>query len=194
MGRYHLGLPNINQKVGEMSQDKKSKIIEYLKTNSFPDEIWQEFVYSSKSNENYIIWHISNYGRIAKNYKISYGSQHKDGYMFTGNMTPIHRIVAAHFIPKTDEDIKLNRNYIDHIDGNKTNNHYLNLRWCTIAENNNFPIARKNKSVAKRGELNSQYGIEPYSKGKRLYNNGTECHYFDIEQAPKGWKMGRIVK
>lgn len=176
-----------------MSQDKKTKIIEYLKINSFPDEIWKEFIYSNKSNANYIAWHISNYGRLAKNYKITYGKQHKDGYMFTGNMVPVHRIVATCFIPKTDEDIKLNRNYIDHIDGNRTNNHYSNLRWCTIAENNNFPIARKNKSAAaQRGELNPQYGVEPYSKGKQLYNNGVECHYFYKGQAPTGWTVGRI--
>lgn len=49
-----------------MLQDKKTKIIEYLKINSFTDEVWKEFIYSNKSNANYIVWHISNYGRLAK--------------------------------------------------------------------------------------------------------------------------------
>ena len=44
----------------------------------------------------------------------------------------IHRLVADAFVPKTTEE----RVFVNHIDGDKLNNDYRNLEWCTIAENN----------------------------------------------------------
>lgn len=44
----------------------------------------------------------------------------------------IHRLVADAFVEKTRED----RVFVNHIDGNKLNNNYDNLEWCTISENN----------------------------------------------------------
>lgn len=47
----------------------------------------------------------------------------------------VHRLVAMFFIPNT-----LNKPCINHKDGNKLNNHYLNLEWCTVDENNEHAI------------------------------------------------------
>lgn len=43
----------------------------------------------------------------------------------------VHRLVAYAFVKGRTED----RNEVDHMDGNKLNNKYNNLRWCTRKEN-----------------------------------------------------------
>ena len=55
----------------------------------------------------------------------------------------LHRLIAIHYIPNP-----LNKENVDHIDGNKNNNNINNLRWVTISENNNLykPISITNKS------------------------------------------------
>ena len=42
----------------------------------------------------------------------------------------IHRLVAKNFIPNPRDCKEVN-----HIDGNKENNHVSNLEWCTRSEN-----------------------------------------------------------
>lgn len=42
----------------------------------------------------------------------------------------VHQLVAEHFLEPDDT-----RLYVNHIDGNPSNNHYSNLEWCTGSEN-----------------------------------------------------------
>jgi len=44
---------------------------------------------------------------------------------------PIHQLVASKFVAGYSET----KNQVNHIDGNKLNNHYSNLEWVTHAEN-----------------------------------------------------------
>lgn len=55
----------------------------------------------------------------------------------------IHRLVALAFIPRIE-----GKNHIDHIDGDPSNNHVENLRWCTHLENMNNPITRERERQA----------------------------------------------
>lgn len=47
----------------------------------------------------------------------------------------VHHLVMQAFQPRTEEDIRLERIHIDHINGNKHDNRYCNLRYVTISEN-----------------------------------------------------------
>lgn len=42
----------------------------------------------------------------------------------------VHRLVAQYFLPNPD-----NLKEVNHIDGNKDNNHVSNLEWCTRSHN-----------------------------------------------------------
>lgn len=43
----------------------------------------------------------------------------------------VHRLVAEAFIPK-----EVGRDFVNHLDGNRLNNHYSNLEWVSMIENN----------------------------------------------------------
>ena len=63
---------------------------------------------------------------------------------------PVHRLVAEAYLPNWDENLQVN-----HIDGDKSNNHYLNLEMCTQSEN--MRHAFKNKLMTAthcKGEYN----------------------------------------
>ena len=83
-------------------------------------------------------YYISNYGRV-KNFKNKILKNVRDntGYIVITLVKEhkkykkyIHRLVALHFIPN-----QYNYNEVNHIDGNKSNNHYLNLEWTNRSKN-----------------------------------------------------------
>lgn len=62
-----------------------------------------------------------------------------------------HRLVATYFIPNPD-----NLPLVNHIDGDKTNNAYTNLEWCTHSYNQKHA----------------------YATGLRVPNKGKRCKIF----------------
>lgn len=109
-------------------------------------------------------WEVSNKGRIKRDGKIVEPKVGDWGYE-TLSFGCVHKIVAEAFIPKTEEDIKLGRNEVDHIDTNRLNNSVTNLRWCTHPENVNFPLARKHQyEAAKNGGFKGRPPKKPVSQ------------------------------
>ena len=78
----------------------------------------------------------------------------------------IHRLVAIHYIPNPN-----NYPEVDHIDGNKINNHVSNLRWCSRSQNN------QNKGVSKNNRLGIKNIRRTQDNGYRFQKkyNG-KCH------------------
>lgn len=104
---------------------------------------------------------VSTYGRV-KSIKVWAGNKYfrkfydydlilkpcdgRNGYYYVslrGKKHTIHRLVAMTFIPNPE-----NKGQVNHIDGNKKNNHVENLEWCTNSEN--AAHARKNGLMVER--------------------------------------------
>lgn len=96
--------------------------------------------YIENSNDYYVSENGNIYSKIdGKFYKMSLYINKNNGYVYcTITMNDlkkksfrVHRLVAIAFVKNEDK----NKNVVMHIDNNKTNNKYTNLKWGTISEN-----------------------------------------------------------
>lgn len=133
-------------------------------------EIWRDI----KGFEG--LYQVSNLGRVKSlNYKrtgkerVLKGMRLKRGYLGVSLCKDgvlktfyIHRLVAEAFIPKVE-----GKEFIDHINADKTDNRVENLRWTTHKENCNNPLTAKRISEALSGENNPFYGRRHTDEAKR---------------------------
>lgn len=134
---------------------------EFIKSVSLEGEIWK----GVPGFED--LYLCSNYGRVVTT-KTGTGSRghnilmklrvNNNGYnylfLYKNNVRKhwyIHRLVGTLFVPNPK-----NYPHIDHIDGNKNNNHYDNIRWCTRSMNMNNPITIQKMSDCRKGKHTSR--------------------------------------
>lgn len=93
---------------------------------SFDMEVW-------KPIQELPGYSVSNEGRVRKdsNGQIMVLSKN-GGYCRITITKHVHRLVAEAFIEKPED---VNKCWVDHIDGNRSNNNVKNLRWVTPSEN-----------------------------------------------------------
>lgn len=125
-------------------------------------EVWIET--NNKNNYSKTIVAISNMGNVKlKNGEIR-PSRYREMVTYKGKQIRIYRFIANHLIPKSEEDIELNRNQIDHITHNPVGmniNDVRNLRWCTQKENMGFDEARYNNSKGHIGNTSAKGSKRP---------------------------------
>ena len=124
----------------------------------------------------YANYEVSNHGRVrdtVTNHIVI--SENKKGYRLValndadGNIKKfrVHRLVACAFI-ENPHDLP----YVDHIDGNKSNNLSVNLRWCTPSQNmmNRGKVEGKTSSQFKGvTKVRRKWRADIQVSGKRVY-------------------------
>lgn len=97
----------------------------------------------------------------------------------TWTSQPVHRLVAKAFIPRTK-----NRDIVNHIDGNRTNNRIENLEWITPKENviHSFKFGSRKicKQVPKKTIL-TDFQVDQIGKLRELYTVNQIAKLFNIE-------------
>lgn len=128
------------------------------------EESWKPLTYPGVREKMY---EVSNRGNV-KNIltgKILSGYKHKTGYIYINLMTndskprsyvfKMHRLVAWDHVKGHTEE----KDYVNHIDGDKTNNRSYNLEWCTFAENIRHAFAI-GLQKSRKGEMNANAKLE----------------------------------
>lgn len=148
------------------------------------NEQWKEI----KGNRE--IYEVSTYGTVRSKDRQGARGRHIKGHELTqrhnsngylrcdmnidgkGRSYLVHRLVANAFIPNPD-----NKPFINHIDGDKENNHVGNLEWCTRSENekHSWKIGLK-KDIATKGELHGMHKLKEsdvrYIRHSHIRNGG----------------------
>ena len=151
----HSGRTNVSNTIRGVYKSSFGFIWEVEAQLSHENEIWKEIKIENFECENY---YISNLGRfknskgiIMKDYK-----PHHSGYIYVRvnkKKFSLHRLVSLMFIPNPE-----NKPFVNHIDGNKTNNCLENLEWVTCSENNKHNYTNNIKKKYTRPII--QYNLE----------------------------------
>lgn len=111
------------------------------------------------------------------------------GYLLTccnGHMCRVHRLVAETFIPNPN-----NLSDVDHINNNRSDNNYKNLRWVTRSENHfNRKIGNEVEIIPKEA-TRIDYLKDSNFENLFYYD---QCFYVDLEfkiRCYRGYRKGK---
>jgi hypothetical protein len=150
----HNGRNSIGNCICGLSKSSYGFKWEIIKTSEcLENEIWKEIIFQNitKNNKKYFVSNLGRFknsqGVIMDNYKIN-----SNGYIrvyIYGKTYCLHRLIALTFIDNPE-----NKEQVNHIDGNKTNNNIENLEFVTNKENqiHKFKIGLGNNFTRKIGQ------------------------------------------
>lgn len=172
---------------------------EFIKSISLEGEIWKDVVgyegyYMVSSHGRLVsLWRRVRYGSVLlpKQPKLISDTSTCDRYNNvvlkvngTKKSVHVHRLVAEAFLSNP-----LGYRCIDHIDGDKTNNHISNLRWCTDLINQNNPVTR----AKQRATLRAKHSKFAPIKVVGIKSNGEVVIYDTICEASKDGHLQSMI-
>lgn len=96
----------------------------------------------------------------------------------TWTSQPVHRLVAKAFIPNP-----MNKQAVNHIDGNRTNNKVENLEWVTPRENviHSFKFgSRRECKIVPKNTILTDFQVSQIDKLRELYTVNQIARLFNI--------------
>ena len=85
----------------------------------------------------------------------------------------LHRLITEHFVPNNDKDKK----FVNHIDGNKKNNHASNLEWVTQSENEKHAFRTGLRSSVRHCKYKDKVFNSVQEMSESLNMNVNTCYY-----------------
>lgn len=92
----------------------------------------------------------------------------------------LHRLVAQYFIPNPE-----NKPQVNHLDGNKDNNNYLNLQWCTNQENMIHAVKAGLTNYSGIKSKAKYNGLQPFKRVRQLDLSGKIINRFSTVKEAK---------
>ena len=145
---------------GSKTTKPLKKVTKTTKQESNNKEVWKPFPHELFKEK----YKVSNKGRVCNIKTRNILAQTiKNGYCYCVLMGPekklqsfrTHRVVAKLFVKNPDKEIN---DIVNHLDGNRFNNHYQNLEWTTIKGNNQH--AADNNLTGKTTRRVAQYDMK----------------------------------